>query len=85
MRHNHQKTKVMKKLFFTLFLCAAMCPAQAQWMDNIIAQPTHVVGKRINASGEVTSTLESDFTYDENGRPLKAYRSAVQVVDENQN
>jgi hypothetical protein len=60
----------MKKTFLTI-ICAFMAFGMdyAQTIDGIIAQPTHVVGKRINASDEVTSTLESDFTYDENNRP----------------
>ena len=37
--------------------------------QNEFAQPTHVVGKRINANGEVTMTLESNFTYYEDGKP----------------
>ena len=49
----------------------ALSSGFAQSLDGIIAQPTHIIGKRINASGEVTTTLESDFTYYENGRPHK--------------
>ena len=40
----------------------------AQYGDGFFAQPTHVVGKRINAAGEVTRTLESDFSYNELGK-----------------
>ena len=60
----------MKKAALTLTIClVAMASGYAQSMDGIIAQPTHVIGKRINASGEVTSTLEADFTYSEDGKP----------------
>ena len=43
----------------------------AQTGDDLMLQPTHVVGKRINAAGETTATLEADFTYNEDG---KVYR-----------
>ena len=46
-----------------------MSPGHAQYLDGMIAQPTHIVGKRINADGEVTRILESDFTYSEDGKP----------------
>ena len=60
----------MKKSLLTLILCTVvMGIGYAQFTDGIIAQPTHVVGMRINASGEVTATLESNFTYYENGKP----------------
>lgn len=60
----------MKKSILTLisaFIAFGM--GYAQNTDGVIAQPTHVIGKRINASGEVTMTLESDFTYYEDGKP----------------
>ena len=34
----------------------------------MVAQPTHVVGRSINSSGEVTKELVSDFTYLEDGK-----------------
>ena len=68
--NNSQNTINMKKTLFTIigtFMAFGLGYAQA--LDGIIAQPTHVIGRRMNASGEVIKTLSSDFTYDENGRP----------------
>lgn len=60
----------MKKSILTLISAfIALSMGYAQNTDGVIAQPTHVIGKRINASGEVTMTLESDFTYYEDGKP----------------
>ena len=67
---NLKKTSTMKKKTLTLISAfMALSMGYAQNTDGIIAQPTHVVGMRINASGEVTATLESNFTYYENGKP----------------
>lgn len=60
----------MKKVFLTLISTfMAICVGYTQNMDGLIAQPTHIIGKRINASGEVTKIVESDFTYYEDGKP----------------
>lgn len=60
----------MKKVFLTLISTfMAICVGYAQNMDGLIAQPTHIIGKRIDASGEVTKIVESDFTYYEDGKP----------------
>ena len=60
----------MKKSFLTIIIAVmAISAGHAQISDGIIAQPTHIIGKQINAEGEVTRTLEADFTYDEDGRP----------------
>lgn len=60
----------MKNIILTLISALmAFSMGYAQTIDGIIAQPTHVIGKRINASGEVTRTIESDFTYYEDGKP----------------
>jgi len=58
----------MKKVLLSLATCLlAMNVGFAQYE---FAQPTHVVGKRINAAGEVTRVLESDFTYNEEGKVI---------------
>ncbi len=60
----------MKKIILSLVLTImAIIVSHAQVKEVMIAQPTHVVGKRINANGEVTMTLESNFTYYEDGKP----------------
>lgn len=43
----------------------------AQTGNDFISQPTHIAGKRINSSGDVTQTLESDFFYSENGKTTR--------------
>ena len=59
----------MKRVVLSLAICLfAMNVNFAQNEENVLAQPTHVVGKRINAAGEVTRTLESDFLYNEEGK-----------------
>ena len=58
----------MKKAVLTLVISLIAVSGIAQSMDGIIAQPTHVIGKRINVSGQVTYSLEADFTYDEEGK-----------------
>ena len=64
----------MKKSILSIIIVVmAVSMGYAQIRDGIIAQPTHIVGKRINADGEVTSTLEADFTYHEDGKP-KTFR-----------
>jgi hypothetical protein len=60
----------MKKTFLSIVIAVmAIGVGHAQIREGVLAQPTHIVGKRINAGGEVTSTLEADFTYYEDGRP----------------
>ena len=67
---NLKNSSNMKKSFLTIIIAVmAISAGHAQISDGIIAQPTHIIGKQINAEGEVTRTLEADFTYDEDGRP----------------
>lgn len=59
----------MKKTLLTFILnTVALGIGYAQFADGMVLQPTHVVGKQINAVGEVTGTLESDFSYNEDGK-----------------
>lgn len=61
----------MKKLILTLFSAfIALSMGYAQSIDGMTLQPTHVIGRRINASGEITKELSSDFSYLENGKLL---------------
>ena len=62
----------MKKSFLTLISAfVALGMGYAQSLDGTIYQPTHVIGRRINASGEITKELLSDFSYLENGKLLR--------------
>lgn len=66
---NLKNYNIMKKSTLTLILCAiAITTVYAQFGDGTIAQPTHVVGKRINANGEVTRELMADFSYTDDGK-----------------
>ena len=59
----------MKKTLLTLILCATIVSiSYAQFTDGTILQPTHVVGRQINAAGEVTRSFESDFSYNDEGK-----------------
>ena len=59
----------MKKSLLTLIsACMALGVGHAQNMADMAAQPTHVIGRRINASGEITKELVSDFSYLEDGK-----------------
>lgn len=59
----------MKKALLTLVLCATVMGAcYAQFIEGTIHQPTHVVGRRINAAGEITREFVSDFSYREDGK-----------------
>lgn len=70
MNTNPKNTSNMKKSILSIILAVmAIGVGHAQIREGMIAQPTHIVGKRIDADGEVTSTLEADFTYHEDGRP----------------
>jgi hypothetical protein len=64
----------MKKSIITIIIVVmAVTMSHAQCLDGMIAQPTHVVGKRINANGEVTREFVSDFYYNEDGK-LSSYQ-----------
>ena len=58
----------MKKVLLSFAICLLAVNVSFAQEDGILAQPTHIVGKRINAFGEVTSTLEADFSYNEEGK-----------------
>jgi YD repeat-containing protein len=59
----------MKKVLLSIAICLlAINAGFAQYEDEFFAQPTHIVGKRINAAGEITRVLESDFSYNEEGK-----------------
>ena len=62
----------MKKTMQVLIsLVLAISTCYAQETDNMVAQPTHVIGRCFNAAGDITRELESDFTYLEDGKLLQ--------------
>lgn len=56
----------MKRIILTL-VTAVLLYGGIYAQTNYVAQPTHIIGKRINASGTVTTQLESDFSYSSDG------------------
>ena len=69
MNMNSKNNNTMKKSVLTIIIAVmAFSMGYAQQPDGIVSQPTHVVGKRINAEGEVTREFASDFLYLDNGK-----------------
>lgn len=59
----------MKKQSLMLIISVLMAGfAYAQVGDNMMLQPTHVIGRRINANGAITKEFLSDFLYTDNGK-----------------
>jgi len=59
----------MKKSLLLLFVASmTFGMGYAQKMDDVVFQPTHVVGRSFNESGVVTRELVSDFSYLEDGK-----------------
>lgn len=59
----------MKKSLLTIILCAmAMGVGYAQFTDGLVLQPTNVVAKRFDASGQLIKEMPSTYSYDENGK-----------------
>ena len=59
----------MKKSLITLILCTvAMGVGYAQFTDGLVLQPTSVVAKRFDASGQLIKEMTSTYSYDENGK-----------------
>ena len=62
----------MKKTIFLLivsvFVTGVSC---AQIGDDVVLQPTHVIGRSIDANGEITKELVSDFIYHEDGKLMR--------------
>lgn len=58
----------MKNLLLTLAICLMAMNMGLAQNEDLFAQPTHIVGKRINTAGEVTRVLESVFSYNGAGK-----------------
>ena len=59
----------MKKSLLTLILCATvMGIGYAQFTDGMVLQPTNVVAKRYNASGQLIKEMTSTYGYDGDGK-----------------
>ena len=59
----------MKRIVLALigfFAACSMCCAQGE--DQMVTQPTQVVGRSFNAAGEITKELVSEFIYYEDGK-----------------
>lgn len=61
----------MKKILLSIICLMTATVGYAQSTDGIVLQPTHIIGKRINSSGEIIKTLESDFSYSGDGKPAE--------------
>ena len=63
------KPLAMKPIYITL-ICLFVSTGMAfpQKEEDLVIQPTHVVGRRINDNGEITKELVSDFSYFQNGK-----------------
>ena len=72
MNNNPKKASNMKKVVITIISAfLAFNVSYAQNMEGIMAQPTHVIGRTINAAGEISKELVSDFSYKEDGKLSK--------------
>ena len=59
----------MKKSISTLiFLTLAVSTGFAQITERLVSQPTHVIAKKIDASGQTTSEITFDYSYDATGK-----------------
>ena len=59
----------MKKSLITIILCTvAMGVGYAQFTDGLVLQPTSVVAKRFDASGQLIKEMTSTYSYDESGK-----------------
>ena len=57
----------MKKAFSTLLVALVAIAGHAQNMEKIL-QPTKVIGRKMNSSGQVIKETDADFSYMENGK-----------------
>jgi len=65
----------MKKINFLLIVCAFSCSAGfCQTKDDLLAQPTDVIARKIDNSGQITDELPSVFYYMGDGK-LQKFRS----------
>ena len=59
----------MKKPILTIIICtAAMGICQAQYAEGTVLQPTNVVARRYDASGQIVKEMTSTYSYAEDGR-----------------
>ncbi len=59
----------MKKSLLTLILCTvAMGIGYAQFTDGTVLQPTSVIARRFDASGQLIKELNATYTYGEDGK-----------------
>ena len=59
----------MKKIFLlSLFAILSSLGLKAQEPGEFIAQPKDIVGRKVNALGEITKEYEASFSYDSDGK-----------------
>ena len=59
----------MKKSLITIILCTvAMGVGYAQFTDGLVLQPTSVVARRFDASGQLIKEMTSTYGYDIEGK-----------------
>lgn len=65
---NLKNTMNMKKSLLTIIICAAtMGVGYAQYAEGTVLQPTNVVAKRYDASGQLIKEMTSTYLYAEDG------------------
>ena len=63
---------IMKKSLLTFILgTMAMGIGYAQFTDGMVMQPSSVVAKHFDASGQLINEMTSSFTYDEDGKLIR--------------
>lgn len=58
----------MKKSLLTTVCAIALSIGYAQVQESTLLQPTHVIGRRIDANGVITKEFLSDFSYSDDGK-----------------
>ena len=69
MNINLKNKNAMKKTLLTIILCTvALGIGYAQFTDGTVLQPTNVVARRYDASGQLVNEFNSTYSYDESGK-----------------
>lgn len=59
----------MKRIFITLIISLlSVVSGIAQPLKDVVSQPSHLVARRINASGEITKEYDAVFSYSPEGK-----------------
>ena len=69
MDNNLKNNNIMKNALLTTVICiVAMSTGYAQYSKEMVLQPTNVLAKRFDASGQLIKEMTSTYSYDENGK-----------------